>query len=102
LKQQCETDQVSPLVNSEYWMLKKIVPSGNLQPMDTKKISTAAISSVMPRSSFAFCAISLMLETPAPNYARPLSGPPEAASEETGSRRFFPLLWLYPGYCGSC
>ena len=26
------------IVDSEYWMLKKIVPSGNLQPMDTKKI----------------------------------------------------------------
>jgi putative spermidine/putrescine transport system substrate-binding protein len=26
------------IVDSEYWMLPKIVPSGNLQPMDTKKI----------------------------------------------------------------
>jgi putative spermidine/putrescine transport system substrate-binding protein len=26
------------VVDAEYWMLPKIVPSGNLQPMDTKKI----------------------------------------------------------------
>jgi len=26
------------IVDAEYWMLPKIVPSGNLQPMDTKKI----------------------------------------------------------------
>lgn len=26
------------IIDSEYWMLAKIVPSGNLQPMDTKKI----------------------------------------------------------------
>jgi len=26
------------IIDSEYWMLAKIIPSGNLQPMDTKKI----------------------------------------------------------------
>ena len=26
------------MLDSEYWMLKKIVPSGNLRGMDTKKI----------------------------------------------------------------
>jgi len=26
------------IIDSEYWMLPKIVPSGNLQPMDTKKV----------------------------------------------------------------
>src|SRR5258708_23901252 len=26
------------IIDSEYWMLSKIIPSGNIQPMDTKKI----------------------------------------------------------------
>jgi hypothetical protein len=40
------------LLDSEYWMLAKIVPSGNLKGMDSKKVSyTTRLSRSSPRAS---------------------------------------------------